>query len=272
MADELNINEVLDLIQQHNKNLETKFYVPSLGSEISAKPLTATHLQRIVSSTVSGVFMNNLFNQTVYSLIQDCVYDSELVSKLNTLDKIAFVLQFRKANIKSTVDVDCKDAESYGSIVRTVDLEELIEKIKKMSINFDDVIIHVDSYEITLNYPSLAREFLLNRHFEQNYIKKIKEEDRESLKKVFGPLFMYEILQYIKSIKIKDSVFDFYKNSIDNCMTLEQNLTGNAITKIIETVDNHFGKYISEILKVQVSAEDGKIFEGKIDVGPSILT
>jgi hypothetical protein len=54
-------------------------------------------------------------------------------------------------------------------------------------------------------------------------------------------------------------------------MTLMKNLTGNAITKIIETVDSNFGKNISEILKVQIE-EDGKSFEGKIDIGPTLLT
>lgn len=271
MADELNINEVLNLIQQNNKTLETKFYIPSLNSEISAKPLTATHLQRIVSSTVSGVFANNLFNQTVYSLVQDCINDSQLVSKLNSLDKIAILLQFRKVNIKNTVDVEFEDTASYGRIVRSVNLEDKIQEIIKMSLNFDDIIINVDSYEIVLNYPLLDREFLMNRHFEQNYVKKIKEEDRESLKKVFGPLFMYEIVQYIKSIKIKDSVFDFYKNSVDNCLVLTENLTGNAITKIIETIDSNFGKNITDILRVELN-ENGSDFIGKIDIGPRILT
>lgn len=183
MADELNLNEVLNLIQQHNKTLETKFYVPSLNSEINMKPLTATHLQRIISSTVSGVFSNNLFSQTVYSLIQDCTNDSELVSKLNTVDKVAFLLQFRNANIKPTIDVEFQDQESDESFIRSLELIEQIEKIKKTIFNFDDEIINVDSYQITLNYPSLDREFLMNRHFEQNYVKKIKEEDRESLKR-----------------------------------------------------------------------------------------
>lgn len=271
MADELNINEVLDLIQQNNKNLEKKFYIPSLGSEVNVKPLTAAHLQRIVTSTVSGVFMNNLFNQTVYSLIQDCIADSELVAKLNTLDKIVILLQLRNANIKNTVDVDFPDKETLGTFVREINLEEKLEKIKAMSFNFDDQIIHVDSYQIILNYPSLDREFLLNRNFEQNYIKKIKDDDRESMKKVFGPLFMYEIMHYIKNIRIGDSSFDFYKNSVDNCLAISQKLSGNAITKIIEAVDNNFGKNITEVLQVRLN-ENEREFVGKIDVGPNILT
>ena len=269
MSQPLNINEILNLVRESNRDLEKSLYIPSLGKSVVVKPMTALHLKNIIKTSVSGIFANNIFNQTVYGILNEILIDESVISQINTLDKVAIILQLRQNNIRPTIEVELFSDDN--KIKEEIDISTILSKIQKTSFKFDDEIILIDSTEILINFPTINQEFLFNRSFEKNYTKKIDESDKTALKEIFGVLFIYEIAQYLKSIKFKDTVIDFSEYSVDNRISVVENISGNTISKIIETVDQKFGKQLTDILTVEKTI-DGITYSGKIEINPSILS
>lgn len=273
MAENLQINDILNLVKETNKNLEKTYFIPSLKTETIVKPMTAGHLKQIVTSSLSGIFANNKFNQIVYNIIKDIFVDKEVVSKLTTFDKIAILLQMRKFNVKkNVVVVGYSTNDSLVSLNKILDIDEQLLKIKNGDFQFDDVIVKADNFEVTLSFPTLSEENKFNTYIENTYANKIDENDKNSIKTFFGPLFINEIVQYIKTIKIGERLINVLDLSIDHRLKLFESLSGNVVSEIIGTIDQKLGSQIREALTVRFIEDSSEEYIGKIDVDLSILT
>lgn len=269
MQDPLNINEILNLMKETNKEFDSQVYIPSLSKDVRVKTMNASHLKNIVKTSVEGIFANNIFNQTTFSIIKDILDPEVPLSTITNFDKMVIILQLRKFNVKKTLDVQVVNGDSTKTI--TLDLDKLINKIRKEKYNFEDQTILETPYEIVLCYPSIEHEFAFDRHFDQTRIKKTDENDRNALKELFGPLFIQELAQYVKTIRIKDQVFNLHAVSVSDRISIVEGLSGSLITKIIQKIDEIFGKQINRILKVEKEI-DGEKYKGSIEMNTSIFT
>jgi hypothetical protein len=273
MAENLQINQILELVQQTNKSLEKKYFIPSLKTEVLVKPMTAGHLKQIVTSSLSGIFANNKFNQIVYSIIQEILVDKQIVSKLNTLDKIAILLQLRRDNVKKTITLyGYLENDSLTNATKVQDIDELIEKIKATDFQLDDVVVKVDNFEVVLNFPLLDQENQHNLYMEQTYSSKIDENDKSAIKTFFGPLFIGEIVQYIKSVKIGEQLVDFMNLSTENRIKIFESLSGPVVSEVMENIDKKLGNQIRDTLTVRFKNNSISYYIAKIDLDISILT
>lgn len=269
MPDNLNVADILNLVMESNKEFESQIFIPSLQKEIHAKPMNASHLKSILKTSVSGVFANNGFNQTTFVMLKEILDPSVPTSQINVLDKVAILLQLRKLNGKSSVDVEVTSGEVQRIV--QVDLSHIIDKIKNSELDFTDAVAKAGNIEVTINYPSLDQEFLFDRNFETNRMKKLDENNKEAVKELLGPLFIKELTQYIKTLQIGDNLIDFLKLSADNRLAIVEKLPSSVITNIIDTIDVRFGKPITEILTVEMEL-DGLPFKGSISVGSNLFT
>lgn len=268
MSQTLNINDIIGLVKETNKDFEMDVYIPSLNKEVHFKPMNASHLKSIIKTSVEGIFANNYFNQSVYSIIKDICDPSIPLSKITTLDKIFILLQLRKKNVKDSISVDFKKDDK--TVSEEVNLEDFLNKIKKQKLSFSDEVYKNGSYEITLGFPSIDQEFAFDRYFEQSRIKKIDENDRAALKELFAPLFINEISQYIKSVKIKDQEISLLTLSISERTAIVESLSGTVVSGIISTIDKSFGKQISKIVTVEKEI-DGEVYKGQIELNANIF-
>lgn len=268
MSETLNINDIIGLVKETNKDFEMDVYVPSLNKDVHFKPMNASHLKSIIKTSVEGIFANNYFNQSVFSIIRDICDSSVPLSKITTLDKIFILLQLRKKNVKNSISVDFKKDDK--AVSEDVDLEQFLNKIKKQKLSFSDEIYKNGAYEITVGFPSIEQEYLFDTYFQQSKIKKIDENDRAALKELFAPLFISEITQYIKSIKIKDQEINLLSLSIAERTSIVESLSGTVVSGIIETIDKSFGRQISKILTLEKEIE-GEVYKGQIELNANIF-
>jgi hypothetical protein len=268
MSETLNISDIISLVKETNKDFEMDIYVPSLNKDVHFKPMNASHLKAIIKTSVEGIFANNYFNQSVFAIIKDIRDPSIPLSKITTLDKIFILLQLRKKNVKNSINIDFKKDDKVVS--EEVDLDELLNKIKKEKLSFDDKFYKNGAYEITLGFPSIEQEYLFDTYFQQSRIKKIDENDRSALKELFAPLFISEISQYIKSIKIKDQELSLLSLSIADRTAIVESLSGTVISGIIETIDKSFGKQITKIITLEKEIE-GEVYKGQIELNANIF-
>jgi hypothetical protein len=268
MSEPLNISQIIDLVKESNKEFDSEVFIPSMQKNVHVKPMTASHLKSIIKTSVAGVFANNLFNQIVFVIFKD-ILDGVPTVNINSYDKIALLLQLRNKNVKSTIDAEVSDDEG-GKKTVTVELSDIIARIKAETFQFQDEIVTDTSYEITLNYPSIEQEFLFDRYFEQTKISKIDENDKKALRELFGPLFIQELAQYIKMVKIKDTEINFISLPVQDRISIVESLSGQVISAIITKIDEVFGNKISKVLKVEREI-DGKTYTGQIEMNASIF-
>lgn len=269
MSETLNINDIISLVKESNKQFETDIYIPSLNKEIHCKPMNASHLKNIIKTSISGVFSNIKFNQTMFTVLKDVLDPSIPTTVINTFDKILILLQLRNKNVKNTIDVELSDGENTKT--ETFSLEKIINKGKKDKFDFSEQILTDGSYIVTLDFPSIEQEFLFDRYFEQNKLKNIKEDDKNSLKELFGPLFIHEISQYVKSIKISDSEINMRNLSVEDRTNIMENLSSNIIAKIIEKIDDVFGKQINKLLSIEKEI-DGTKYKGAVQINSTLFS
>jgi hypothetical protein len=84
-------------------------------------------------------------------------------------------------------------------------------------------------------------------------------------------LFINEISQYIKSIKIKDQEINLLSLSISERTSIIESLSGTVVSGIIETIDKSFGKQITKIVTLQKEI-DGEVYKGQIELNANIFT
>lgn len=268
MSEQLNINEIISLVKETNKQFESTVYVPSLNKEMHCKPMNASHLKNIIKTSVSGVFSNIKFNQVMFTVLKDVLDPSIPTTNINTFDKLLIMLQLRHKNVKNTVSVVLSNGQDEKT--QEISLEKIINKSKKERYDFQEQIITDGSYVLTLDFPSIEQEFLFDRYFEQNKLKNIKEDDRNSIKELFGPLFIHEITQYVKSIKISDNEINMRSISVEDRTNIMENLSSSLISQIIEKIDEKFGKQINQLISVEKEI-DGSKYKGTVQINSSLF-
>ena len=133
MSETLNINDIINLVKESNKEFECDIFLPSLKKEVRFKPMNASHLKAIIKTSVEGVFSNNIFNQTLYAIIRDIIDPSVQLSEITTIDKIYILFQLRNKNVKNTISIEVKNGEVSKVI------EEDLNKNPRETFDINDV-------------------------------------------------------------------------------------------------------------------------------------
>lgn len=269
MSEQLNINDIITLVKETNKQFETTVYVPSMGKDIQCKSMNASHLKNIIKTSVSGIFSNIKFNMTMYTVLRDVLDNAVASSNINILDKLCIMLQLRNKNVKNIVEVEMFNGENKK--IHSFEIGEIINEVRNKEFNFEPQTITDGSYTLVLDFPSIDQEFLFDRYFEQNKLKNIKEDDKSSIRELFGPLFIHEISQYVRTLKINDKEIDMRTLSVENRVDIIENLSGSIIALIIHKIDDVFGKQINSIINVEKQIE-GEMYKGTIKLDSSLFS
>lgn len=270
MSENLNINDIIKLVKDSNKEFESDIYIPSQNKEVHIKPMTASHLKAIIKTAVSETFQDLAFNTTTFLILKDILEPACPVSSITNLDKIVILLQLRQKNVKPTIKVTLKKDDDK-SIEEEFDISKIISKVKKAKFVFKDESIQEGSYELVLGYPTIDQEYNFHRYLEQTKIKKINENNKEDLKNLFGPIFIQELAIYVKSIKIKEQNIDMHKLSIADRISVVENLPTSCLVKTMEKIDSYFGKQINEIVSIEKEIDNEK-YSGDIPINASLFT
>jgi hypothetical protein len=266
---QLNYQEILSLLKESNKQFDSEIYIPSLNKEIHTKPMNAVHLKNIIRTALSGVFIDNQFNQVVYTILRDVLDPSIPFSNITTLDKILILLTLRKLNVKDSIDVELSCGDNKQIVA--FDIDKILNKCKKQKFKFDDVVVESGTYSININFPSLDEEFLFDRDFDQNKIKKMDDKNKENMKDIPGVMFMYYLAQFIKFIKIGDVTINLAARTVQERINIIEPLPSTIINKVIEKIDEEFGQQINKILTVEKNI-DGEGYRGLIEISPALFS
>jgi hypothetical protein len=259
----LDISQILNLINDVSKTLETNFYIPSLNQEIIVKPLNTTHTKNILKSAIEGSFASNQFTLVCYHILLDIVDKSIPLSSLTIVDKAFLLLQIRAKNVSEEYELELFN-KNDKSIKYKLNLTKFINKLKKEEWSFNSEIVEQDKISISMNYPSIQEEYEFETDLYKTKLANIDEKNEKAMKSLFAPMFINNAGQFISSVNINGTEINMKDLNIQERLAVIEKLPA-VIDKIISKIDSVFGKQMNKILTV-TAKHDGEEYSGKLDL------
>jgi len=263
------INELLHLIDVENRKLDTGIWVASQPSNlINIKTLNATHTKNILKSAIEGIFVPNQFNMVMYHVLTDIVDSTIPLSTLSVYDKSLILLQLRQYNIAPTISVKLTNAQG-NTLQHEVVLSDLIDR-NKIKPYPSEHTITAGKFSVTLNLPSITTEYMFDSHLYANKIANISDQNKSVIKELFGPIFIYNIAQYIQRVQFGDVDMDISTVPVDARLKIVEKLPANILDKIITTIEKRYTVAINEITAIEYTVE-GQLYSGNIELSPELF-
>ena len=214
-------NDILNEIKVNRTFLSV--YIPSKQTEVELLPLTLAQQKLIIettSDTTLGIlFFNNIFYKILKENIQCDIKD------LTTIDRVNLTLTLRQ---------HLEDIVEFGEI--SVSVAEILEKNKSIVNTIEPVTFEIQA-------PNLDIDNFINTHLLNKY-KNVSFDDHK-LKNLISDLYVYEILKFIKTIKINDTEISLHSELVKSASVIESIDTKHfkSITDYINNVRDTEAKY-----------------------------
>lgn len=261
----MEINDILNLIETVKLENIKSVWCPSLNKDIEILPLNAEHHKMIVKSLVDSPFFSSNFNVVMYNILNSVIKN---VESLNVLDKQFILLSLRSNNISNdySLPFTTKDGTESSTIVNLHDHLQSKSHIK----NIDNIVHKLDeNYTVEIGYPTLLSEYNFES-FINKQITSIDQNDQKEIKNTISQLFLTNILSYVKSVTIKDSVIPFDALNMHTKLTVGLKLPSTLTQFIIDKIDQVYGKNINDVLAVEFT-ENGESYKEQISIDSSFF-
>lgn len=199
----------------------------SKKENLKCKPLTFKQQKDIIStvaeSTIGALKFQKLLNEIIIENVGE---------NLSLNDKTGIILALRKESIDENYEVGDKK----------VSLDEVIVNFNKIKPSFSKTI--KDELEVQIEVPTLRQENqVLN-----STIESFKANEKE-MGKNLGNLYTYEIVKYVKKVKIGDKEIDFSEISVKDRVSIVENIPLSTNKKIVDFIQSLKSKE-QEVLKI----------------------
>ena len=178
MSEVLNILKELQTVEDDSA---LDILVPSVNKVVKFKPLSVKQHHEILKCSIDGV--TGSINENSLESIDFAVYDAEWI-----------LLQLRKHSLGKTVTIDEKE---YS-------LDELTKNVTDFKYS------HTVSYkgvDVLLTVPTLKLDIEVSDACFKDISKSASDDTK--LSETISSMLSYEIIKFIKSISVKDSIINF---------------------------------------------------------------
>lgn len=207
-------------------------YLPSRQAVLKIKPLNLKQQKEIISSVADGVAGMISFTRILNNIIIETTGDDTL----KVYDRAPLTVALRVNAL----------GDNYTSDDKTINLGRVLAAYKEYNQSFSDTttVTH-NGINVEVSVPTLKEE--------NTTIKKLEEEikrngDKNNTKNL-GSIYIYEIIKYIKSIKLDDIEVDYSALKIKEKIDIIESLPLSLNKKIISFIEN-IRKEEREILTV----------------------
>ena len=219
-------------------------FVPSLNKKVPTKPLNLKQQKDLISSMLDGIRGTLDFSKTLNKIITD----NTGLTDLKVYDKLPFIVSLRK--------------HALGNKAGSIELQKVIDNIKNISFDIKDTTtVKKDGVQLVLRVPTLRQESILLSKCDQEI-----DQDQELAKDGVGKLYIYEIIKYVDSLQIEDSVLEMDDIRIHERVKIVEKLPLSMYSKISDFIEG-VNKYNSDILTVddvEVNI-DAEFFDTSVD-------
>jgi len=177
------------------------------SSKVTVKQMSLRQQKNIIATAVDGINGAVGFAKA----INDVILENSDKSDLLIVDKVPILLKLRKLSLGNSIVVEEEDLDIDSFIKNIETVEPAFKKtatIKKHTIN------------ITLKIPSLKEENAILA----KCLAEIEKKENKKTSEAFGVIYLYELMKYIKTIKIGEDEIDFSTLKISERVQVIENL------------------------------------------------
>jgi|694.fasta_scaffold52871_2 hypothetical protein len=247
-------NTVADILKQ----LETlsveeslEIYVPSINKQVKFKRLTLKQQKELLKTSIDENLIKLSFNILMNSIIAENIIDPIDTNSFYTIDRTAIAVAIRAKSLdnkyKSPSDKEI-DLNGLVNLYPTITLDR-----SKLKTDIADTNFTVSLGAPTLNVDKELSTYALNR---------IKSSPNNDIKVIVGELVIYELVKFIKHIKIQDKEINFNSLTIKERITVAENLPSTVTNKIFD--------YVKQFRDIEISY--AKIDDTVIDIDGNFFT
>ena len=221
-------NDILNEIKVNRTAL--RVYIPSKQAEVELLPLTLAQQKLIIETTSDTTLGVLFFNNIFYKILKENIKGD--IKELTTIDRVNLTLALRQHS---------EDIVEFEDI--KISITEILEKNKSIINNIEPATITSGDFTFEIQAPNLDIDNFINTHLLNKY-KNVSFDDHK-LKNLISDLYVYEILKFIKTIKINDTEISLHSELVKSASVIESIDTKHfkSITDYINDVRDEEAKY-----------------------------
>lgn len=245
-SENLNIDDIMGLLDQVKE--ESIYEVKCVGGKkIKFYPMSSEDQKTLLTVLVDSPVYNNKFNTTIYSILAKTYIGLESFWDLNLtiIDRDLILLTSRAENVGDTYTFKDDAGEEHK-----ISLKKHINSLKVTPAK--PITVKDSGIEVSMDYPTIKEDYEIETAIASHIdrLSQIKGNQAE-IKDVISTLFILNILKFVKTIKIKETVVNFSTLSVTEKVAISQKLNSILIKKLAEEIDNRFSKTLEEIKTIK---------------------
>ena len=211
--DTLSIQESLDI------------FVPSLNKYVKFKKLTLKQQKELLKTSIDENLIKLSFNILMNEIIAENIIEGIDTRSLLTFDRNAIAVGLRVKSLESKYKTDDnKEIDLNGFIRHYPEI-----KIDKNQLKSD---IIESNFTVLLEAPNLQTD----KELSQYALNKIKNSANNDIKVIVGELVIYELVKFIKFIKIQEKEVNFSTLPVKERITIAERLPSSITNRIFDFV------------------------------------
>lgn len=202
------------------------------SNKVTVRQISLKQQKNIISTAVDGI------NGAVgfAKIINDIILENSDKSDLLMVDKVPILLKLRKLSLGNNIVVD----------EETLDIDRFIKNIETVKPDFKkSETIKRNNFVLTLKIPSLKEENLILA----KCLTEVEKKENKKTSESFGIIYLYELIKYIKGIKIGEDDIDFSTLKISERVQVVENLP-LSVYRQLSKFFNDINKYDAALLTV----------------------
>jgi len=247
-----NTSEIISQLDILNRDNFIPIYVPSLKKEVRFKSLNLKQQKNLLKSSIDETLTKLSFIINFHGILSENVLDSIDINDFYTFDRQAIAIALR---------AKCLDA-TYKFEDRDLNLNDLVTTFPQANYDFafeKDIIFN--NFCVSLQAPKLGFE----KEMSQFSLNKLRTTADKDFKSVIGELFVYELIKFVKTIKItkEDKTFEYSTQNqrIDDIVQIVEKLPSQINNQILDYIKSYrdIEKYYAFLDNVAIEV-DGAFF------------
>lgn len=234
----MSISGILSKLKDVSDASLVDIFIPSLGKPVKFKQLTVKQQKDLMKTALDGILSPLTFINTINNIIlENKMEEGELL----TTDRFPIILELRRSSFGSEVIIDDKIE------TKTYNLDEILKR--ELVFDYKSVInLELDGTElvVSLEVPSIKNDVSINGI----HLTELRKDKNIEVSDTIGSLFVYEIVKFVKGIRIGSETIDLTKETVPDRIKVIENLPtalNNSILDYIKSFRTKESEYSSEI-------------------------
>lgn len=263
MANNVKIDQLLDIINKNETSYASNIWIPSLKRDVRFLEINTAQQKRLVKAQLDSTVINTDFMETLRDIIKENCKEDVDIDQLTIVDKLLIAIALRCYSIGSSIETEIGIKGGKSAKIQ-LDLNNIYEIAKSTIGSIEDLILEDETFKITCSTPTIKAEL----DIEKNLKAVIESNKSATLVDIVGDAYVAEALKYIKELKVKsgDQFIDAEWNTLNlqDKQKIIVKLRAKTLAKIIQ-----FSKLVhGEADKIElVSFEfDGEKYQKRLSI------